>query len=497
VQDAKGARPNLDPGPFAPDVIRALVRSLTALRPEDRSIDLLEAAKQIEGLRKTMPTAVAEALPRPEDALLDDRTVSQTWHSMAALPGGGVNPTAVPGLGDSVAGAIIVEGTPNPTLVPAASVHQTIPELPAEPVATGRSRSGPVLVGLGLAVCLGVGAAWLLRPAPPPLPVPAEAWPLELTLSPADPALDVAVLLDGVAVSRDALPEVTAGPHRLEIWMGTDCGGGEVRQDCGYKEKSFSVGQQGTGRSLRVSLPEVVPRTVRFASASTSALRARIGDRPWTDVGPTVEVSDVLPGVYDAVIQAGDCPDLPCGDDCLEQCAEQAQKVVVPFEGTDAVVVSLDIEAPAPVRPPAAARARARRTPSLVSYGRLIGWLERNPDYGPGGVQAAKQSKRYLRRWEGLTPPATLRNGAAITEDTPVESVSATVANRLCAGSGGLRRVDASPRTWSVPDGGTVPVFEIRSGDGGRPVLLTSDGSELPLDASDARPTVGFRCQNR
>jgi len=482
VQDRKRTLPHLDPGLDLPEVVRELVRKLTARAPEDRGVDLARAAADLARLRSQMSAQEAALVPPP---LPDTTTVSvspRTWHSHADAAR--VARTAVP---EDLATAPSPHDTvpapppdrpPGPTLVPLTHIE-------AEPEAPPPPSRLPWLAAAVLGVS-GMALAMALWPAPaePPPPPAPSAWPLTLVVTPDPPALPVDVHLDGEPVTLDALPEVASGSHQLQIWMGTDCTPPGSTEHCAELVEDFVVDDRGTGARRRIRLPEVVSRTVTVSSSTNTALRVHAGST-FTDPHTEVALDPLLPGVHPLVVQAGTCPDTPCTDGCPDTCAETALSVVVPFDDAGPITLVVDLEAPAPPKKAA--------VPRLFSVGRMVRWLERHPDYQPGGSATRGLSSRYLRGWTGSTPPERLASGATIGENTPVEAVSAKVAQRVCAGRGGLLPVDAAPGRWSVADGGPTPWFELRASGSGT-VLLQNDGTVLPVTSSDARPMVGFRC---
>ncbi len=493
VQDQKRARPFLDLGPEVPPAIRELVRLLTAVEPADRACDLAAAAAVLVDVRARMSPTEAARTPfdaPPPIAAKAATTVELPLYDMAVVNADSTQ-HRVP---DD--GTVPVEATTHklpsadatgeawPTLVPSDSAHVSMVDAPPVEAPPRRFPWVPALVGLALVLGLAV-VFWPSRAPTPVLPPVVQSWPLQLVLTPDAPPLPVRLTLDDVVVVPDPPPSVSPGPHTLVLRIGQDCGGGTLPEHCAELVESFAVDDSGTGAHRRVRLPEVVPRTASFASPHTADLRVKLPDLPWTDTTPRPTAEDLLPGRYSAIVQAGDCPDDSCADACPSTCAEQVVDFVVPFQDSGNIDISVDIQAPEPPK--------AARPPGLMSVGRFVRWLDQHPEYQPGGARTTGLSTRYLRGWSGSTPPATLASGAPIDAGTPVEAVAPGVAERACAGRGGLLSVDAAPGSWAVPDGGPVPWFEIRAGAAG-PVLLQSDGTVLPVQRGDARPMVGFRC---
>lgn len=481
VQDDKSARPCLDPGPTTPDAARAVVRQLTARDPTGRDLDLARAADTLSRLRATWSASDAD---RPVHAASNPDHVplsSATWAGPAThtdLDPPAAAPTAVPASMYAETGHTLV-----PDDLPGSPPEVAPPAPPARSRWPRRLAAG---VPLGL---LSMAAVAFLATRPPPPPPPAAAVPLELVLSPDPPALPVALTLDGEPLEDGRTPLLTAGPHTLRIVLGEGCTSPEDSPHCAFLDESFTIDDQGTGARRRVRLPDIVPRTVTLTAASGDALRARRLDGTWTEPAPATVLADQLPGVRSVVLQAGACPDTVCGTDCPTTCAERSVPVTIPFAESGPVVLVVDLAAPKPAATPPPAR-----PPALVSVGRFARWLARHPEYQQGGARTGSLSARYLRGWSGTTPPAALASGAPISDRTPVEAVAATVARTVCSGRGGLRKADASPRTWSVQGGGTTPTFELRAGPEGT-VLLEHTGATLPVRDTDARPLVGFRCQ--
>lgn len=491
---AKAAHPHLDPGPSHAPEVRQIVRLLSTVDPSRRHCDLGGAAEVLRKLRERLPPEVAAQKPAGQPPTA---SASQpTWDSVLedqldALHSGGIGgagaPTAVPEW--SVVSDLThddateeEEGTPTAgrTLVP----EVDDPAAPAPPRTSGWAKWA---VGAGLLAMTGLGVALLAPPAEPP---PPERWPLRLHLSPPEPALPVRISLDGVPVELADPPELSAGAHELRVVMGDNCDGEAVPVHCAELRESFSVGWDGLGAERRLRLPEVVPQSVTLRPSPVQSVRVRLDEGEWTTPDDAPVLHGLKPGVYGGVVQAGDCPEEPCGAGCPPVCREATVHIVVPFLATGELAVSVALAVPQ--IPPAGAP--KKRIPPLFSVARFTDWLTRNPSYQREAATASGlASARYLRGWAGTSPPEKLASGAAIQGSTPVEAVSPEVAARACRGRGGLRSVDAAPRSWAVPDGGPVPWFEIRQSDAG-PVLLQNDGTVIPVKATDARPMVGFRC---
>ncbi|MBO83808.1 MAG: hypothetical protein CL927_00495 [Deltaproteobacteria bacterium] len=509
VQDKKRAIPHLDPGPSAPDEVRWLVRALTARDPLHRVVDLESTAARLRMVRREMSASDAQALPVPGSK--SPGSGSDTWHSVAELGGRGGAPTAVPETGSftvekgasdhpdrSAAQTASHAPGPNPTLVPRHMSAQTLVDLPMEPqeaapaLASEPRRRAPV--GVALAVAVAAAVSGLLVASPSGVDEPSSgptAWPLERVVLPETMLLEVSELLDGKPISRDEQPLVEAGNHTLRFVIGTDCDASDPGPHCHVYDRPFTVGADGTGARRRISLPAFSRRMVQISS-SQGAFRVRLDDRPWTDARTEHRFDALLPGVYAVVLQAGECPDQPCLDGCPASCVEEPRTVVVPYEGTEPVVMAARIQAPA--RPVVAApQAVSRGLRGLVSVGRFERWLERNTGYGPNGAQGRKQSKRYLIGWDGLKAPSN-RPGRVITESSAMVDVSAEVARRFCDGHGGLQPVDAAPQSWPITDN-SVPMFEFREGTSG-PVVIGSDGAVTVVGSLTAvQPQTGFRCR--
>ena len=519
TRTAKHAAPHLDLGPTLPPDARQVVKQLTAVNPSLRHCDLAGAAEVLKRLREQMPDAVAEqkpavkvaSVPQSEptwqSSLADDMVVLGSAHRLAGRPGA---PTAVPEWSvdresepdkltdpSSESSAPIdsssqADSKPGATLVPEQGppARATVDSGPASP--TPASMSHRLLwtaAAVVAVICVG-GGVWMGQPENvPPSPT---TWPLRLHLSPALPALPVDLQLDGRPIDLHQAPALSPGPHSLRILIGQDCDEQSTPTHCVQILEDFIVGEDGLGAERRVRLPEVVARQVVLEPQGPSKMRARLADGDWSSMGASVTWNGLLPGIYSGVGQAGECPDLPCGTDCPPVCSEVPLTLTVPFADAGRLRVTLVL--PTPAVPKTTPPPRKERTPPRFSVGRIGKWLEKNPGYQrDAAISSGLASSRYLRGWQGTSPPKALASGATIGPATAVEAVSPVIAARACRGRGGLLSVDASPTTWTVPSGGAVPWFEIRQSSAG-PVLLQSDGTQLPVGSTDARPMVGFRC---
>ena len=502
IQGAKSSHPFLDPGPsYAPEV-REILRRLTALDPGDRTCDLAAAADALQQLRQRMSAGLAEQKPAGESLALTAST--PTWvtlpsHELAALqagaPAAGGAATAVPEghtwgkEGDAVLAPAATPQAPTQTSVADVSLVQ-----PRVPMIEATGGTGRAWLGAGVALAvvgLVVGSIWRGSPSggeTPTVPV-AQEWPLQLLLSPPVVELPVTAALDGRAFALATPPSVGAGKHHLQLRIGNDCGGDAAPVHCGQVDEHFDVLDSGVGAARRVRLLEVVAREVALEPGLALPARATVDGSTWTPLDPMPVLGGLLPGVHEVVVQVGRCPDTPCAGACEPVCSEATVQVVVPFEDGGRVQVEVPMSAP---ERPAAAPPKAR-TPPLYSVGRFQRWLERNPRYQRDAAIASGLAKeRYLRRWSGTTPPAHLASGAAVTAQTPVETVSPAIAVKAC-GSRGLLSVDAAPSSWQVSAGGATPAYELRQDDAG-PVLLVNNGTRLPVEVTESRPMVGFRC---
>ena len=508
VQDEKRSRACIDPGPSAPDEVRRLVRVLTARAPEQRMVDLADIADRLVQVRGAMGDAEVSLSASAQFASARSGSGSDTWNSMVDVGGHGGAPTAVPdldsfaadlpGLSSDGASTLDTDEQPsrhNPTLVPSLTIDRTVSgleiEVPApEPVQNRR----PLVVGsLVAAAAAVVVVAVLLSDTEPEVTstVPAE-FALELQGVPDELPVPFAVFLDGTKVALDALPPVAAGNHTLVFVLGGGCDPAQPGPHCGVKSQGLTVGEDGTGARRRVTFPDVVRRPVQLASAG-DPFRLRWADQSWTDVQGEHTVDAQLPGVYATVVQAGACPEEPCGDACPEGCAEAVREVVVPFEGSEPVQVSFEIRAPArpAAAPVKAASSGARRSPGRVTVGRFARWLASHREYQRDGSAGGQQGKQYLKGWSKATPPA-MRPGRTITQNSTMMDVSPAVAEVYCRGRGGLLPVHAEPRSWDVSDNDT-PMFEYRRGTDG-PVWLDSTGIFESTQRNEVTRNAGFRC---
>ncbi len=491
VRSRKVALEALDPGEGFPEVLREVVRCLTAKDPTLRDLDLDASAAALDALRAKLErdglvaSAVAE-VPEGVDELTGQRTLFADSFDEEN------------GDGTSASGGVLLSRAERED--EEVSRASTLPDLPAavaptlpDTQAATAPGAGWLAKGLALLVAtavLGGLAAYSVWPEAPSTSGGTLQSRLVLSFTPADPGLPFSVFLDETPVSADEKPMLKPGPHTLRVLIGEACGGTPVPGHCAVVEKRLQVAENGPPNvNQTLTLPTAEPRAVVLGFPTTPAERVRVNGGVWAKPKEPATLS-LLPGEYTLTAQAGTCPNDPCADSCPDTCSEVSVAVVVPFEGPASQDVSVDL--PAPARPPAAVAA-ATAQPALgpVTVQAFSGWLRRNPAYQPGGVKAvALADSKYLRGWTG-SEPGSFAGQPAPQPREPVSRVSALVAEAYCRTRGGLAGLD-------VPVGsGQGDAIEIRRTPGGGYATLDVRGADAPLQGKQVQPLVGFRCTRR
>ena len=492
VRNRKMALEALDPGEGVPEVLREVVRCLTAKDPTLRDLDLDASAAALDALRARLKqqglvaAAVAD-VPEGVDELTGQRTLFADSFDEAEGDGssvsGGAPPTRAEREDEEVSRASTLPDLP-------AAIAPTLPDTQAAAGDPGGSWLGKGLGLLAATAVLGGLAAYVLWPEAPSTSGGTLQSRLVLSLSPADPGLPYTVFVDGAPVAADEKPLLRPGPHTLRVLIGEACEGTPTPAHCAVVEKRLQVREDGPPNVTQtLTLPAAEPRAVVLGFPTTTAERVRVNGGVWAPPKDPATLS-LLPGQYTLTAQAGTCPDDPCADRCPDTCSEASVTVQVPFEGPASQDVSVDLPAPAP--PPVAAAAAPAQPPSgPVTVQAFAGWLRRNPTYQPGGAKAvALADSKYLRGWTGAEP-GSFAGQPAPQPGEPVSRVSALVAEAYCRGRGGLAGLD-------VPVGsGPGDAIEIRSTPGGGYATLDVRGSDTPLQGKQVQPLVGFRCKRR
>ncbi len=141
---------------------------------------------------------------------------------------------------------------------------------------------------------------------------------------------------------------------------------------------------------------------------------------------------------------------------------------------------------PASPAPDAAVVSAPGKAGPAITNAQLASWLAKHPDWQHDAVLAAnKADDKYLRGWEGLTPPAG-------KEGAPAVAVTWGLASAYCSGHGGLAAVDAEPLKWS--EGAVQPWMEYRQ-EAGKPRWRRDDGVVSPqVELTQSGVFIGFRC---
>ena len=444
----------LDPGVAVPAGLRSLIGRLTAIEPAHRQVDLAAASKHLSELAQGDGSA---------DVALD---------SLVADPG--------PARGRA--------GDP-------------VPSTETDRRAGARGPIRRALLGLGAMVLLaglGFGLRFDVDQGPSTVAGGAVSVRLALALSPADPILPVEVLLDEARMDRRRRPGpvLTVGAHTLEARLGIDCGDGPLPVWCAAVSEAVTV-REGSREHviLSMQLPEVPSHPVALRSEGTPPTRLRIDDGPWTacpDLGGC-ELS-LLPGPARSVfVQAGRCPEDPCGEECPAGCVEASDVLEVPFTPTTPLSLALALPAlsavagPSVVFPSAAADGRILGPP--ITIGDFQAFVRVHPEYARGGSAALqKADDNYLRGWEGDVVRDSIRKNL-LSPQVPVEWVSPAVFEDYCAlrGKEGLAHVED----------GSAPVAgrELRRA-GDRWVALSANGETASVP--NARQSLKYfiaRCR--
>jgi len=481
---AKQQADPLDPGPGAPEPLRALIRALTEVDPERRPDQAAAVRDAIRAIAADLPDAIA-ALP----ATGSRERPAATW----SLPAGA--PASDLGGGQSAA------------IDPSAAAPKT---------SAPRRRAAMIVLGLGAlaAIALGSAAVVALAVTVPALLGPTEPPDRALHLSFTAPGLDAsttaAIRVDdalhtGVLGEPVVLPPGPPGEVVLSWVVGDGCDLAACACPeppctpactCAHGRTTLRRAQGAGPQEATLAVP---PPTgglaLRLTEGGAPQATWRIGEEQQT--GPSATWDAMPPGPATVRVTAGDCGDAPpdCAADqsCPPGCSARQVAVVVPWTGR----AEVNVELPVPARPQAAAAVpqapaarptqRAAARGGLVTTAAFAAWLAENPAYHPDAARVSGVADTfYLAGWQGAQPPA----GAG---SRPVVSVSYAVARAYCQRRGGLLAVDAAPLTW---DEATGVGLEWRS-DGGRPAWRQSDGATSragTVDPKSSTAFTGFRC---
>ena len=277
---------------------------------------------------------------------------------------------------------------------------------------------------------------------------------------------------------------------------------------CGTGTQSVTVQAVEGSQVLTVPVGAPTPRTVRLALVGPDAdtpVEAALSGTPGKRVAEGVAFKNMLPGLYELRVTAGECPTGTAGcapEGCPEGCADHRGEFVVGWSSDPVSRLELtlggaasEVPSPTPEPAPAPTPAPAAPTPvpapapapapvagargALVTVGQFADWLASNPDYHPGGPRA--QGDGYLPGWSGATPPQGTSRGKAVF------GVSWWAANAYCRSRGGLLPVEAPL------DAGSPAVFEWRSA-GGKPAMVDNMAGPLPTSGSTGLAHTGTRC---
>ncbi len=373
---AKQQADPLDPGPGAPDGLRALIRALTEVDPERRPSSAADVRERLRDVAATVPPdAAARPTSGQRERPAATWTLQQTGpHSVPAAPAA---PPArrrllpvllVAGAGLLALGAVSVVGL-------GAAIAMTWPGTPAPRVlqvgwaAPGVDPATPAAVRVGDAVYAGTVADGVALPAGPAGEV-ALAWVV-------GPACTAASCLCGEGPCEGQCPPSCA------------TGAAVAERVAGEGPQPFSVAVPPPTGTVRA----------RLDGASSAVFR--VGDREWT--GGEVVIDGLPPGVHPLQVVAGTCADaqLDCAatGDCPTGCSARRAEIEVPWTGAATAVIDL----PAPAEPPPTGRrivpgevidrvrtlVSPRGRAGRVTNGDLAAWLRQNPSYQADAARSA------------------------------------------------------------------------------------------------------------
>jgi len=404
----------LDPGPAFPEPLRAVIRAATQPEPADRMADM---GAFVEGLIGALPVTRAAQGAGTDTSFVPLESASKApqteWVSnkpaQAAPKVAKSDPKAVapPEAARATSGGA---PPPPPPPVDAPRTGTTGGVKVAVAGAAGVGALVAALLAVGFVVVVGIGVgAWYLYGLPGG-PGPAEADTAVGGVVEGAPTRDVQVAVTGLGsgievdvsvadLSADTSEgmshtflSVPTGARTVRVSAGPGCFVGEAGACpgcCSCVEQEIQV-DAGTGvQTVVVHVPEPplpAPRTVRIAApavadgwSTTVDLGGAKGPKGKRIDARTKEYADVVPGVYEARVEAGRCPATAQGcfpdGTCPEGCQSWKGTITVPCgEGTFTHMVDLPSPVGKPPPPPAAESSSAcRRTCPSGSFDG--GWL--------------------------------------------------------------------------------------------------------------------------
>lgn len=518
----------LDPGPDFPQGFRDLVGEMTRSEMAERCTDM--------GAVRDRLAALLEAHGGNNSLLVRRRArpgASETYVPLESDEGMlAAAAVAHASAGSSAVGQTLLppdlEEPPPPEPPPRefsdSPLSQTLANAPTLPPSLPPPAAEPVQRGLGVAVGLGLGllaggvllagaAVFLMSsdtPEPsgpttvvdgavvPPRDVRLTVTGATLPVSQVQLSGSEAEQIDGAWLVRG----VPIGTAHWRIVQGEDCTcGQQCPPTCAELTGTLTVEAGEGAAELSVEAVPAAPRDVRLdVTPKGQAFTATLGGL----ASSSGQWADAWPGTYELVVSSGSCleADLGCQTrgDCPDGCSSVRQQVEVEAaDGALAVPVSLAQIAASPTQQPmkrspetsaptspTAARVEpetkvAAGSAKLVTAGQFATWLAANPAWQrDAAISAGLADERYLRRWEGDTPP----DASAVLVD-----VSWYAAEAFCKGRGGLAGTGDAPTTWSDT---RMPALEFR---GKTPALIDNLGTQLPAQGAKANSFAGVRCK--
>ena len=461
----------LDPGEEHPELLRELVRRLTAREPAERPTELDDVAKQLADFasdREDVSLAEREATLRPTAQVSAAGAPTLDADEAVGSPDKTVRWEATSETMDAYGIDEAARAAPEskaPTLSPPGrpDIHRGI--------------SWMRVAGLTLGAAL-VGGLVLLSPfgtdPEPADEATVQRRPVYVTIDGEDLGRKSQVYIDGEALEVDARRSLATGTHTLEVRLGDGCTDGPSTE-CLKKTRELTV-LSGVGpQRLGIELPTPPEVALSFEPALPENAQVRVGDGEWIDPaqarvrgGAAVRVS----------ARKSDCTDT--------RCPEDSDTLNPPLNPAGPVVAFLDLQQQASRRAPAPAPAPAPRTTGrIVTIDQLAAFLKDNPNYQSTRMKDAPE--KYLHGWEGAEPPPGSHGSS------PAVHVSPELAQAVCADRGGLHPVTAPPTSWIVPAGNSI-TLEYRQ-QKGEVIQMQFNGEHHSGDAmSVADGTTRFRC---
>jgi serine/threonine protein kinase len=486
---AKQGHTPLDPGPAFHDDIRELIRDMTMPDATARLADAGLVVQRVNALEPTLKRAAGVTLA--PSAFDDPFLASLPPQTESVHPQSTPQPMRLdPGRPQ--------QGRLDQGRLGRRRIEHTTPvTLPGRRVA----RVALVMSGLGALALVGLAAAgaglaavwWNLQPEARDVVVEAHGdAPVELRLQGAAP-------VDGRFVA------VPFGPATVQWVAGVDCGpfGSEPAPWCLAGTETFEIVAGTDAQHLGLHLPSLAPREVALALPGLPgevAVRAKLGEIVGSRTPSGLAFAAVAPGRGTLTVAAGSCPAelWSCEGECPPGCVVLQQPLVVPAQGEPepaslALVLPQSDTGPASTAPVSAGvpdvpdePTRRVSTPGragrIITRAQLATFVEKQPEWAPGGLRAASTGK-YLPWW----PEQKDAQG-------PATGMTPALAEAYCQSLGlRLPRRDDEPKLQP----GSSSSFELREVDGSLMLIESLDNElrNLPAERNKALSSLAvFRC---